>query len=999
MKKFISVFFCLTLFCYPSDVLPQNLITDSASHDILASSTSFAEMSPFTPHFSETVIKFGYIPGFGFAKDLGSSSYRGYIYQLLRRMENFSQYEFTFEAFPDSPSLLAALQSGRVDVAVPMMYNQSREDNFLFGDTPFGSAQILLVAKGTDYGYYIDPQNVHGKTVASYHDSVLEPIFDEYCKKNGIKVNYIRGNHLDYHTLSADYYLVSSLSDMFQNYDSIISLKRYDYFLTFRQSDFALKNFLNAVYQDTITADNGLLPELFLQYYNRNITRRDLLKEEEEALKGKTFTVGYIRGHMPFQYVNEQGKPDGIAVEIFNLLADRYGFKVKYVPYDLDDPEEYHESFDLLLSLLGNYEHERLHYRRTEAYFHRPLMLITSKDNARIPQFQSKKRNIGTLHYISIDKASILREYPHGNIKYYPSFEELIVAYKNNDIDSMLLTSTALTYLNSIFGDTLFTFGNQLNLPFRLFVSRKLDPLYVDVFNVIFDYVNPGEFDEVLARHTLNFLPSYSFLEFVYIHRYEITIVFLVVLFVFAMTIYHLQGKKKMAVLDALRFDSLSGFMTYSFFEEEVRKIMKRAECCEYDIISIDIDSFKGITNHYSYDSATEILHSLAQCLATYLKGKHGLITRPYADNFIIIRRRIAPDALLETLNEKVVSQVLRSLGEDYPLTLSVGIYSVENCQEQVYIMVDRANVARNQGKKEHVTTVYSFDEVLLEDYSTRLKITYSMENALKNNEFSIVFQPKVDFKTLKLKGAEALVRWKAAQGGTFYPSAFIPVFEENGFIHKLDIYVFTKVCEFIQEYGEYLQDIVLSVNISSRSMLEATIVGRLKMIADYYQVPPNMIELEITESAMCEDFAGSKIHDFQAMGFSISIDDFGAGVSSLNRLGSMQADILKLDKAFLDVCDENFRGKVVVQDTILMAKHLDMIVVAEGVETAHQAAWLRTLDCDIAQGYYFSKPLPVAVFLDDVMSDKTYTLENINTEEAKKCTCADAKDTLYTPA
>ncbi len=995
MKRFMRVFFCLVCVLHASHTISHGIMTDvDVSHELSASATD-----PLALHPLGGIITFGYIPGFGFAKDLNASSNRGYIYQLLRRMENFSQYEFRFEAFPDSPSLLKALHAGQVDVAVPMMHDKTRAESFLFGDTPFGSAQVLLVAKGTDYGYYNDPNIVHGKTVASYHDSILEPIFDKYCEEHNIEVTYVRGNHLDYHTLQADYYLVSSLSDTFQNHDSIISLQRYEYFLTYRQHNHILKEALDTVYQATITADNGLLPELFLQYYNRNITRRDLTKEEMLALKGKTFTVGYNRGHMPFQYTNAQGDPQGIAVEIFNLLADRYGFKVKYIPYALADPKEYHESFDLLLGLLGNYDHERVHYRRTEAYFHRPLMLITSKENARIPNFQSTKRNIGTLRYVSVDKASILQEYPHASIKYYASFDDIIIAYKEGHIDSMLLTSTALTYLNSVFGDTLFTFGNQINLPFRLFVSRKLDPLYVDVFNVIFDYVNPGEFDEVLARHTLDFLPSYTFLDFLYMHRSEIAIVLLIIMLVFALTIHNLQGKKKMAVLDALRFDSLSGFMTYSFFEAEVIKMMKKAECCEFDIISVDIDSFKGITNHYSYDTATEILQNLSKTLETHLKGRRGILTRPYADNFLILRRRMEPDALLEILNEKVVPQVLRSLGESYPLTLSVGIYCIENCQEQVYLMIDRANVARNQGKKEHVTTVYSFDELLLEHYSTRLKITYSMENALNNNEFSIVFQPKVDFKTLKLKGAEALVRWKTASGDVFYPSAFIPVFEENGFIHKLDVYVFTKVCEFIQEYGDYLQEKVLSVNISSRSMLEPSIVGRLKMIADYYQVPTHMIELEITESAMCEDFAGSKIHDFQALGFSISIDDFGAGVSSLNRLGSMQADVLKLDKAFLDVCDENFRGKVVVQDTILMAKHLDMLVVAEGVETAYQASWLRDLDCDIAQGYYFAKPLLIAEFLDQLMSDETYVLEHVTKDEQQDCACADVKEALYNPA
>ncbi len=968
MRKISYMLFCCVL-CF----------TCFAQECFSAGQSDFVSLRNEPPPPIGSTITFGYIPGFGFSDNLKSPSFRGYIYQLLRRMENFSDYEFAFKPFPDAPSLLDSLRSGAVDVAVPMMENRERADEFLFSQSPFGTSQVLIVKRGTDYAYHHDPKKLHGKTVASYHDSPLERIFDMYCQSNGIEVNYIRGNHLDYHTLDADFYLVSSLSDNFQNHDSVLPLTRYNYHLLYRKGYEALDTILQATYQKAIIADNMLLPELFLQYYNATITRRDLTAEEMQALADKTFTVGYSRYHPPLQYTNEEGEADGIAVEIFNLLAKRYNFKVRYIPYSLSDPEVYHESFDLLLSLLGNYEHERRHYRRTEQYYSQPLMLITSKDNARIKNFQNKSRNIGMLHYISVDTDSVLQEYPRATVNIFETFGELVDAYDNGTVDSMLVTSTALTYLNSIFGDTLFTFGNSLNLPFRLFVSRKLDPIYVQVFNVIFDYVDPGEFDEVLARHTLDFVPSYSFIDFVIIHRYEIAIVVLLLLVAYVFTVYNLQSKKKLAVLDALRIDSLSGFMTYSFFEAEVAKLMKKADCCEYDIISVDIDSFKGITNHYSYDTATEILQSLSKTLEMHLRGRHGILTRPFADNVLIVRKRLAAETVLNLINEKVVPQVLRSLGENYPLTLSVGIYSIDNCQEQIYIMVDRANMARSRGKKEHKTTVYSFDDVLMEHYSTRLKITYAMDNALKNDEFTIVFQPKVDFTTLKLTGAEALVRWRSSTGEVFYPSSFIPVFEENGFIHKLDVYVFTKVCEFIQEHEEHVGDKLISVNISSRTMLESSIVGRLKMIADYYQVEPSRIELEITESAMCEDFAANKIQDFQAMGFAISIDDFGAGVSSLNRLGSMNANILKLDKAFLDVSDENFRGKVVVQDTILMAKHLDMHVVAEGVETALQACWLRSLECDIAQGYYFSKPLAMEDFLKQLIEDTVYELPDIS--------------------
>ncbi len=923
-----------------------------------------------------SVINFGYIPGYGFSlRNLHIASSRGYIHQFLTRVESFSRYDFSFTPYPNSEALLKALDEGDIDVAVPLAKTPAREAKYLFSHDPVGTAQMMLVAPGVDYGYYHDKSEVHGKTVASYHESVFEPAFNEYCKQNNIDVTYVRGEMLDYHTLDADYYLITSLAGNFQEHDSVLTLNQGNYYLAFRSDSLGLQRYLQSVYRKAIIADDALLPELFMKYHKTNLTRRDLTQEEMALLNGKTFTVGYVEDHAPLQYMNSHGQPDGATVELMNLLAQRYGFRVKYVPYSLNDPDEYHESFDFLISLMGAYAHEREFYRDTEAYASYPFLLITSKTKMQTGNFRNTPSNIGMLQYISVDLFDVLDEYPQANISVYVSLEEMIRDYKNGYIDALLYTDKGLTYLNAMLGDDLFAFGNNIQLPFKLFISRKLNPAYVNVFNVIFDYVSPSEFDEIFFQQSLKFVPTLSPRDFLQRYRYEILAAICVLFGAYIFTVYTLQSRQKMAVLNATRYDTLSGFLTYSFFEVEMTQKMKEIEDGEYDIISVDIDLFDVITTHYSYERANEMLRTMSHALDKYVKGEHGLITRTFVDNFLIFRRRISPDELEAILDEQVIPELSKLFTENYPLTLSVGIYPIENRQEDAFIMVDRANITRTKGKHECKNTVYIFDDTLREYYDARINITYRMESALKNNEFRLVFQPKVDFETLRVKGAEALVRWHTASGDIIYPSAFIPVFEENGFIHKLDIYVFTKTCEFLQKYSRHLKGQSISVNISSRTMLESSIVGHLKMIADEHGVSPSLLELEITESAMCEDFALNKIKDFQTMGFSVSIDDFGAGVSSLNRLGNMQANVLKLDRAFLDVCDNNARGRTVVQDTILMAKHLNMCVVAEGVETFEQAEWLRSLSCDTAQGYFFSKPLEPEDILIYFITKKKFVL------------------------
>ncbi len=921
-------------------------------------------------------LRFGYIPGYGFAQDLSVASERGYIYQTLKRMENYSTYKFTFTAYDDVQSIQQALEDNKVDVILPFIQNSKLAERFMYGQKAVGTAQVVLVAKGIDYAYYNDPAQINGKTIASYHGSALEPYLDDYCKKNGFKINYIRGDLLKYHELKADYYLVSSLSDVFHDYDSIINLSAYDYYALYRKDGNKIIEELlnsNAMVRE---ADAKLMHQLYLRYYNTNLTRRDLTKTEMLAIKDKTFTVGYIGNHPPLQYTDKNGQASGIAVEILDLLAKRYGFKVNYIPYSLRDPKQFHESFDILISLLGDYHHENTHYRITEQYFSQPLMLITSKNDAIIKNFKNHKRSIGILNYIAVPKEAVLEEYPKAEVQVFDTLNSMTLAFDRGEIDAMLTTSTALPYFNSVFGDTLFTFGNDLNLPFQLYISRKLNPIYVNIFNVIFDYVDPAEFEEIVTRQTLEFLPSFSFSEGLRIYRFEIITAALVLLFLFIVTILYLRNKQKLAVLDVLKYDTLSGFENYSFFEKKVAKTMRTVHCKDYEILSVDIDAFSAIATHYNYEVANDVLKTMSEALDEHLKGKSGLITRTFADNFTLLCKSKDTEEIVNIVQEKIIPKLKAILEENYPLTLSLGAYPITNCSLPVHLMVDRANLAKAKGKGEHRTTFYIFDQSMMQYYDTRLNVTYRMENALKDNEFNLVFQPKIEFKTLTLIGAEALVRWRTSTDEIIYPNDFIPIFEENGFIVKLDIYVFTKVCRFIKENEHIIGDRLVSVNISNRTMLEPTIVGRLKMIVDNFEIDPKNIELEITESAMCEDFCMNKLQEFQALGFVISIDDFGAGVSSLNRLGNMNADVIKLDKTFLDLCSDNPKAKVVVQDTISMAKHLNMKVVAEGVETAEQALWLQGLECDIAQGYYFAKPVNVTEFLAQVKENKVFIIK-----------------------
>ena len=237
------------------------------------------------------------------------------------------------------------------------------------------------------------------------------------------------------------------------------------------------------------------------------------------------------------------------------------------------------------------------------------------------------------------------------------------------------------------------------------------------------------------------------------------------------------------------------------------------------------------------------------------------------------------------------------------------------------------------------------------------------MEQALADEEFFLYFQPKVSLKTEKMEGAEVLVRWYRVDQ-CMPPYHFIPCFEKNGFIEQLDYYVLEKACIFLQNHQKMMRG-RLSVNISGVTLQQDRVVQTIVGIVDRYQISTTQIDLEITETAFVDTSdVLEKVQQLHGYGFTISMDDFGAGVSSLNRLKNIYVDTLKIDREFIIDAIENPRGKQILKHVIQMANDLNLETVAEGIETVEQGDLLQRLGCRSGQGYYYARPMPEAQFV-----------------------------------
>ena len=322
----------------------------------------------------------------------------------------------------------------------------------------------------------------------------------------------------------------------------------------------------------------------------------------------------------------------------------------------------------------------------------------------------------------------------------------------------------------------------------------------------------------------------------------------------------------------------------------------------------------------------------------------------------------------VEELNNRIEAlfrQVQESPNSEN-VSLTVGVYLLTDQDTDIIHAVDMALIAERTIADVKVNTVAYFDDKLRAQMTEEHELEKMMHSALENDEFKLYIQPKHRVQDGALGGAEALVRWISPKKGFISPGRFIPLFEKNGFVGPVDNYILEQLCIFQRNrLRKGYKTIPISVNVSRVQLSDPNLVDEICAIVDKHSVPHKYIDIELTESACFDDMEVlvSTITKLRSMGFPVSMDDFGSGYSSLNLLKDLPFDTLKIDGEFFrNVTDPN-RANIVVMNIIDLAKSLNMTVVAEGIEQQEQVDFLRKTECDLIQGYFYSKPIPAKEF------------------------------------
>ena len=412
--------------------------------------------------------------------------------------------------------------------------------------------------------------------------------------------------------------------------------------------------------------------------------------------------------------------------------------------------------------------------------------------------------------------------------------------------------------------------------------------------------------------------------------------------------------------LEAPRIDAATGLLSKEAFFDEAAAYLRHSGARDVSIVCFDVDHFKLFNDLHGLDCGDELLRYLGRALALRFSPDGAQpLARLAADTFALCATGIRPERV-----ERILVDISSECPNGIDAIVRAGVYRIEDPASPVSIMCDRAVIALRTVKGSYFDRVALYDPGMREALVLEREVVAGIESALREDRIELFLQPKCNIRTGKIVGAEALARWRHPERGIVAPGEFIPLIERTGLVRSLDLRVWEKTAAWIRGLiDEGVQPVPVSVNVSRADIYLVDVAAELHALVERYGIDPSLIEVEITESAYSErpDRIVAAFDALAERGFTVLMDDFGSGYSSLNMLKDINVDVLKIDMRFLDRDDR--RSKDIMESVIRMARWLDLPVIAEGVETREQVNFLLDVGCSYAQGYYYARPMEAAAF------------------------------------
>lgn len=426
-------------------------------------------------------------------------------------------------------------------------------------------------------------------------------------------------------------------------------------------------------------------------------------------------------------------------------------------------------------------------------------------------------------------------------------------------------------------------------------------------------------------------------------------------------------------------YDMMTGLYNRNYFVRLLGEFLRQAEKekCKVAVMFVDFDDFRRVNDGMGLIAGDDLVQLFGQYLSG-LMSDHVVISHFSTDIYCIAIYDPCGARSVETIYQVIKKRLEKPFklmdGQEVTMTVSVGVSEYPEAATGTLELINCAEIVMFKAKSQGKDKIQYFEGAILEEFLQNVTIQTKLKEVVFEQNFTMHFQPQYFAEDKRLRGVEALIRWKDSKGDMISPAVFIPIAEKNGTIVPIGNWVIEKsVQTYVEWRNQYHYPLILSLNVSAVQCKQKDFIDSLMQILEMYDIAPEEIEIEITETILIEDFESisRRLDELRDTGVKISLDDFGTGFSSLSYLKGLPIDTLKIDKTFVDTLLTDVNTKIIMESIIYMVKRLGYETIAEGVETEEQFLYLKELGCDIIQGYYLGRPMPAGE-IEDLLADLT---------------------------
>lgn len=902
----------------------------------------------------------------GFAERNGDNGngLKGYIVDYLAQLGSECGYKINV-MLVDRGMLLESLILGKCDI---ILTGEKLEyyPGYCHSDRSVVEENGILYVKEDADICFEEFDKFDNMTIGFCRNSIYEEDFESYASENGFRFKARYYEDEDRMLLAVeqgeiDAALLGNLTFVDERVKNVAVVGEHGYFFVGAEDEsLTVKDFDDAIFRFA-SQNNTYIDSVYsAAYWQSKGSYTTLTRREQEYVdRHPIIHVGYFKDSYPLQYTDDEGRFEGISRRFFDYFSEYTGFKFSYHEYS-DSSLCKQDLLDNKIDMIALVPHysmwaQKNNLNMTDWYFQVPVYEVKlAKKN--------KAKSIGMTSIFAVSGQTYADELDFTN---YDSVVACLEAVKNGDIDSAYINGyswmiysekPSYSMLEGVYKDeyiamSAVTCMNYDSVSLNSIINKAISAITPELSkNRI---INGVLFSEERTNPFINIIVTY---------RLQICLV-LVVILVTIITLVISAKKKKAEIFEKLAYtDPVTGGWNQSKFYKETDKI--KFDEGKYAIGYINIENFKYINDFYGREQGDIVLKFMNRMLDDMMQPD-GMYARVLADRFVFLMPYIDYNTIKYNF-ETYISNIeinIAGFADSVIVKSTCGIYLADNDSGSVRDMVDKASIAEKRARDDAKSPIMLYDETLNAEFIKNQEMTASMKKALENNEFAVYLQPKVDINSEIPVGCEALVRWISPEKGYIQPGDFIPLFEKNGFVTEVDFFVLEQVCKMLRRrIDSGLPVFPVNVNQSRLHVNDRMYLSMLQDMLNKYDIPMNLVVFEITESAFIEDSHTmiGLINKMKALGFNFSMDDFGSGYSSFNLLKDMPVDELKIDKEFLESTDDSKKSRYIIEKIVQMAHGLDIRVVCEGVERKEQVEFLREIECDIIQGYYYSKPMPM---------------------------------------